>query len=49
MNHTIYIEYWDGTYNNMPCPVGLYTYKIQFGFKETDNDQVVSGNVNLIR
>jgi gliding motility-associated-like protein len=45
-NHT---EYWDGTYNNTPCPVGSYTYKIQFGFKETDNDQVVSGNVNLIR
>jgi gliding motility-associated-like protein len=44
-----YVEYWDGTYNNTPCPVGLYTYKIQFGFKETDNDQVISGNVNLIR
>ena len=44
-----YVEYWDGTYNNTPCPVGSYTYKIQFGFKETDNDQVVSGNVNLIR
>ncbi len=43
------VEYWDGTYNNTPCPVGLYTYKIQFGFKETDNDQVISGNVNLIR
>ena len=45
-NHT---EYWDGTYNNTPCPVGSYIYKIQFGFKETDNDQVISGNVNLIR
>jgi gliding motility-associated-like protein len=45
-NHT---EYWDGTYNNTPCPVGSYTYKIQFGFKETDNDQVISGNINLIR
>jgi gliding motility-associated-like protein len=44
-----YVEYWDGTYNNTPCPVGLYVYKIQFGFKETDNDQVISGNVNLIR
>ena len=44
-----YAEYWDGTYNNIPCPVGLYTYKIQFGFKETDNDQVISGNINLIR
>ena len=43
------VEYWDGTYNNTPCPVGLYVYKIQFGFKETDNDQVISGNVNLIR
>jgi len=42
-------EYWDGTYNNIPCPVGSYTYKIQFGFKETDNDQIISGNINLIR
>ncbi len=42
-------EYWDGTYNNTPCPAGSYTYKIQFGFKETDNDQVISGNINLIR
>jgi len=42
-------EYWDGTYNNTPCPAGSYTYKIQFGFKETDDDQVISGNVNLIR
>jgi gliding motility-associated-like protein len=45
-NHT---EYWDGTYNNTPCPVGSYAYKIQFGFKETDNDQVITGNINLIR
>jgi gliding motility-associated-like protein len=43
------VEYWDGTYNNTYCPVGLYTYKIQFGFKETDNDQVIIGNINLIR
>lgn len=42
-------EYWDGTYNNIPCPVGSYTYKIQFGFKETDNDEVITGNINLIR
>jgi len=42
-------EYWDGTYNNIPCPVGSYTYKIQFGFKETDNDQVIIGNINLVR
>jgi gliding motility-associated-like protein len=45
-NHT---ESWDGTYNNTPSPSGIYTFKIQFGFKETDNDQVINGFVTLIK
>jgi gliding motility-associated-like protein len=44
-----HIEYWDGTYNNALCPSGIYTFKIQFGFKETDNDQVINGFVTLIK
>jgi gliding motility-associated-like protein len=44
-----YVEYWDGTYNNIPCPTGLYTYKLQFGYKETDGKQVINGNINLIK
>ncbi len=44
-----YTEYWDGTYNNSPCPVGSYVYKIQFGSKENSNNQIISGNINLIK
>jgi hypothetical protein len=43
------MESWDGTYNNTPISSGIYTFKIQFGFKETDNDQVISGFVTLIK
>jgi gliding motility-associated-like protein len=44
-----YTEYWDGTYNNSPCPVGSYVYKIQFGSKENSDNQIISGNINLIK
>ena len=44
-----HMESWDGTYNNTPISSGIYTFKIQFGFKETDNDQVISGFVTLIK
>ena len=44
-----HMESWDGTYNNTPSSSGIYTFKIQFGFKETDNDQVISGFVTLIK
>ena len=44
-----HMESWDGTYNNALCSSGIYTFKIQFGFKETDNDQVINGFVTLIK
>jgi gliding motility-associated-like protein len=42
-------SYWDGTYDNKPCPSGSYAYFIQFGDKNTERKYSVAGNVNLIR
>ena len=39
---------WDGTYNNMLCPDGVYTYKIWFGDKETDAKYSITGQITLI-
>jgi gliding motility-associated-like protein len=39
---------WDGTYNNMMCPDGVYTYKIWFGDKETDAKYSITGQITLI-
>ena len=42
-------DYWDGTYNNSPCPAGTYNYKIQFGNKTDDGKKIVIGHVILLR
>ena len=42
-------DYWDGTYNNQPCPAGTYNYKIQFGNKTDDGKKIVIGHVILLR
>ena len=44
-----HLSYWDGTYGNKICPIGVYTYKLQFGDPKTDGKYVLTGNVNLIR
>ena len=44
-----HLAYWDGTYNNMPCQAGSYTYSLVFGEKETDAKHTLTGNFNLIR
>jgi gliding motility-associated-like protein len=41
--------YWDGTYGNSICPLGIYTYKLQFGNQKNDGKYLFTGNVNLIR
>jgi gliding motility-associated-like protein len=41
--------YWDGTYGNTICPLGIYTYKLQFGNQKNDGKYLFTGNVNLIR
>lgn len=42
-------DYWDGTYNNIPCPEGSYAYKVKFGSKENDGEYFITGSLNLIR
>ncbi|MCC7333266.1 MAG: gliding motility-associated C-terminal domain-containing protein, partial [Flavobacteriales bacterium] len=26
--------FWDGTFNNIPCPTGLYVYRFSYKFRE---------------
>ena len=40
---------WDGTYNNVMCPTGIYAWKIIYGNKKDDSKKVITGSVNLIR
>lgn len=42
---------WDGTYGSKgsKCPDGVYTWKIGYKPKETDEKVVVTGHINLIR
>ena len=42
-------DYWDGTYNNTPCPAGAYTYKLQFKDIKTDGRYQFEGRVSLLR
>jgi gliding motility-associated-like protein len=42
-----YFSYWDGTYNNTLCPIGIYLYEINF--KINDKFYLVHGHVNLIK
>ncbi len=42
-------SYWDGTYGNTMCPLGVYTYKLQFDNQKNDGKYLFIGNVNLIR
>jgi gliding motility-associated-like protein len=44
-----HMSYWDGTYGNKICPIGMYTYKVRFGDPKTDGKYMITGNVNLIR
>jgi gliding motility-associated-like protein len=42
---------WDGSYGGkaLHCPDGIYTWKIAYKPKETDEKKVITGYVNLIR
>jgi gliding motility-associated-like protein len=40
---------WDGTYNNVMCPAGIYVWRITYGNKKDDSKKVITGNINLIR
>jgi gliding motility-associated-like protein len=40
---------WDGTYNNIPCQDGTYTWKLRFKVINTDEIKEYMGNLTLIR
>ena len=40
---------WDGTYNNKMCLDSVYTWKINFGVKNTDERKEIHGFVTIIR
>ena len=40
---------WDGTFNNKMCLDGVYTWKINFGVKNTDERKEIHGFVTIIR
>lgn len=40
--------FWDGTYKDMPCPDGTYTYKIKYTTHSGIEDTIV-GHVNVLR
>lgn len=49
--HTIhgFDEFWDGTYQGMPCPIGTYVWKITYTNSITEMIDSKVGHVNLIR
>jgi gliding motility-associated-like protein len=40
---------WDGTYNNILCPDGSYTWVLEFKVIDTDEKKVYHGNLTIIR
>jgi gliding motility-associated-like protein len=42
-------EKWDGTYNGMIAPQGMYVWKSTFGVINTDERRTINGTVNVIR
>jgi gliding motility-associated-like protein len=40
---------WDGTYNNIPCQDGIYTWKLRFKVPKTDEIKEFKGSLTLIR
>jgi len=40
---------WDGTYNGVKCPDGIYTWTVKFDLLNTDEKKIESGHVTLIR
>ena len=40
---------WDGTYNNILCPDGSYTWVLEFKVIDTDEKKEYHGNLTIIR
>jgi gliding motility-associated-like protein len=43
------LDSWDATYNNTPVQSGVYTWLIQYGDTNNDNETVLHGSVTIIR
>ncbi|MFM7388589.1 MAG: T9SS type B sorting domain-containing protein, partial [Bacteroidota bacterium] len=41
-------DFWDGTYEGMPCPDGAYTWKLNYSDKQ-ERKYTLTGHVILIR
>lgn len=41
-------DYWDGSYNGVPCQDGTYTWKLSY-WNESDEEFQLTGHVNLLR
>ncbi len=42
-------EGWDGTYNNQPCPIAAYVWRIDFGVTQSREVFTESGHVTLLK
>ena len=42
-------EGWDGTYNNMLVPTGMYNWKLELKAIQTDYRKILIGSLNVIR
>ena len=41
---------WDGSVNTYgPAPIGVYTYKVSYRFNNQDDNQTITGHLNLLR
>ncbi len=40
---------WDGTYNGIPSPEGIYTWRIEFKYSKNDEREILHGHLNLLR
>jgi gliding motility-associated-like protein len=40
---------WDGTYNNLKCPDGVYTWVVRLGIIKDDSKIEFSGNLTIIK
>ncbi|MCE2681386.1 MAG: gliding motility-associated C-terminal domain-containing protein [Cryomorphaceae bacterium] len=41
-------DYWDGSYNGVPCQDGTYTWKLTY-WNESEEEFQLTGHVNLLR
>lgn len=40
---------WDGTYNGIPSPEGIYTWRIEFKHSKNDEKEIIHGHLNLMK